>query len=45
MPADGVDLTQKSALLTTDETIHLAKIFVEQGVRKIRLTGGEKRFI
>lgn len=41
MPADGVDLTPKSSLLTTEEIIHLAKIFVEQGVRKIRLTGGE----
>lgn len=41
MPADGVDLTPKSNLLTTEEIIHLAKIFVEQGVRKIRLTGGE----
>lgn len=41
MPADGVDLTPKSSLLTTGEIIHLGKIFVEQGVRKIRLTGGE----
>ncbi|XP_030373256.1 molybdenum cofactor biosynthesis protein 1 isoform X2 [Scaptodrosophila lebanonensis] len=41
MPAEGVTLQPKSQLLTTDEVLHLARIFVEQGVRKIRLTGGE----
>lgn len=41
MPAEGVKLTQKDKLLTTDEVIHLAKLFVGQGVNKIRLTGGE----
>ena len=41
MPAEGVPLQHKSKLLTTDEIYRLARIFVEQGVRKIRLTGGE----
>ncbi|XP_055913246.1 molybdenum cofactor biosynthesis protein 1-like [Eupeodes corollae] len=41
MPADGVPLSPKSHLLTIDEIYYLAKIFVEQGIRKIRLTGGE----
>lgn len=41
MPADGVPLSPKQHLLTTDEIILIAKLFVEQGVRKIRLTGGE----
>ncbi|KAG8223502.1 hypothetical protein J437_LFUL004970 [Ladona fulva] len=41
MPADGVTLTHKSKLLTSDEVIRLANLFVRQGVRKIRLTGGE----
>ncbi|KAH8398142.1 hypothetical protein KR215_006366, partial [Drosophila sulfurigaster] len=41
MPAEGVPLQPKSQLLTTEEVLHLARIFVEQGVRKIRLTGGE----
>lgn len=41
MPADGVPLSPKSHLLTTDEIYYLANIFVEQGIRKIRLTGGE----
>ncbi|BFF98575.1 molybdenum cofactor biosynthesis protein 1 [Drosophila madeirensis] len=41
MPADGVPLQPKDKLLTTEEILRLARIFVEQGVRKIRLTGGE----
>ncbi|XP_037937957.1 molybdenum cofactor biosynthesis protein 1 isoform X2 [Teleopsis dalmanni] len=41
MPAEGVSLQPKTNLLTTDEIYYLARIFVEQGVRKIRLTGGE----
>ncbi|XP_065360658.1 molybdenum cofactor biosynthesis protein 1 isoform X2 [Calliphora vicina] len=41
MPADGVPLQPKSNLLSTEEIYYLARLFVEQGVRKIRLTGGE----
>lgn len=41
MPAEGVPLSPKQHLLTTDEIITIAKVFVQQGVRKIRLTGGE----
>ncbi|EDW94072.1 molybdenum cofactor biosynthesis protein 1 isoform X2 [Drosophila yakuba] len=41
MPAEGVPLQPKNNLLTTGEILRLARIFVEQGVRKIRLTGGE----
>lgn len=41
MPAEGVDLTLKSKLLTTDEILRLAELFVQQGINKIRLTGGE----
>lgn len=41
MPEDGVELTKKNNLLTTDEIQYIAKLFVEQGVEKIRLTGGE----
>nr|XP_036670475.1 molybdenum cofactor biosynthesis protein 1 isoform X1 [Drosophila suzukii]XP_036670476.1 molybdenum cofactor biosynthesis protein 1 isoform X1 [Drosophila suzukii] len=41
MPAEGVPLQPKGNLLTTEEILRLARIFVEQGVRKIRLTGGE----
>jgi GTP 3',8-cyclase / cyclic pyranopterin monophosphate synthase len=39
MPADGVDLSPKQKLLSTDEILYVAKLFVDQGVEKIRLTG------
>ncbi|XP_053568643.1 molybdenum cofactor biosynthesis protein 1 isoform X2 [Bombina bombina] len=41
MPEDGVKLTPKSELLTAQEIITLARLFVQEGVDKIRLTGGE----
>lgn len=41
MPEEGVALQPKSKLLTIDEILYLARIFVELGIRKIRLTGGE----
>uniref|UniRef100_A0A8C0GW27 Molybdenum cofactor biosynthesis protein 1 n=1 Tax=Chelonoidis abingdonii TaxID=106734 RepID=A0A8C0GW27_CHEAB len=41
MPEEGVQLTPKSELLTTQEIITLARLFVKEGVDKIRLTGGE----
>ncbi|XP_061052253.1 molybdenum cofactor biosynthesis protein 1 isoform X5 [Eubalaena glacialis] len=41
MPEDGVPLTPKADLLTTEEILTLARLFVKEGVDKIRLTGGE----
>ena len=42
MPSEGALLSPKEQLLSTDEILRLASIFVERGgVRKIRLTGGE----
>lgn len=41
MPADGVELTPTPQLLTPDEILRLAGLFVGAGVNKIRLTGGE----
>jgi molybdenum cofactor biosynthesis protein A len=41
MPADGIVLSPKASLITADEIFSLAQIFVENGVDKIRLTGGE----
>ncbi|KAL3909166.1 MAG: hypothetical protein SGPRY_009525, partial [Prymnesium sp.] len=41
MPAEGVDLTPKPRLLSPQETLRLARMFVRAGVNKIRLTGGE----
>ncbi|KAJ8921527.1 hypothetical protein NQ315_003145 [Exocentrus adspersus] len=41
MPAQGVKLTKHQNLLTTDEILKIANLFVRSGVNKIRLTGGE----
>ena len=41
MPEKGVPLSPPAHLLTTPEIVHLAHLFVNQGVDKIRLTGGE----
>lgn len=41
MPTDGVQLSPKSHLMTYEEVFEIAKIFVKQGISKIRLTGGE----
>ena len=41
MPADGVALTPRDQVLSFEEIVRLANIFVKGGVTKIRLTGGE----
>ncbi|XP_042028145.1 GTP 3',8-cyclase, mitochondrial-like isoform X1 [Salvia splendens] len=41
MPAEGAELTASPQLLSQNEIIRLANIFVSSGVNKIRLTGGE----
>lgn len=41
MPADGIVLSPKASLMTADEIFAIAKTFTENGVDKIRLTGGE----
>jgi uncharacterized radical SAM superfamily Fe-S cluster-containing enzyme len=41
MPSEGIELTPNARLLTNDEIIRLASLFVRAGVTKIRLTGGE----
>lgn len=41
MPESGVLLSPKSQLMTTEEVINIATLFVKHGVTKIRLTGGE----
>ncbi len=41
MPDDDYNFTPASRLMQSHEIEILAKIFVEQGVKKIRLTGGE----
>jgi molybdenum cofactor biosynthesis enzyme MoaA len=41
MPSEGVELSPADHILTDDEIIRLANLFVRSGVTKIRLTGGE----
>jgi cyclic pyranopterin phosphate synthase len=41
MPEEGIDLTAKDELLSADEVVRVARLFVANGVDKIRLTGGE----
>jgi molybdenum cofactor biosynthesis protein A len=41
MPEQGVPLQPKEQLLSTPEILRLARTFVEAGVNKFRLTGGE----
>ncbi len=41
MPEEGIELSPNKQLLTSAEIYYLSALFVNQGVNKIRLTGGE----
>lgn len=41
MPEEGIALRPRSQFMTKSEIINIAKTFVNLGVKKIRLTGGE----
>lgn len=41
MPEEGIQLSPNKDLLTSAEIYYLSALFVNQGVNKIRLTGGE----
>ena len=41
MPAEGIQLSPKSHIMSYEEIYTIAKEFVDAGVTKIRLTGGE----
>lgn len=41
MPAEGIDLLPKSSLLSWEEMLRLCLIFTQNGVTKIKITGGE----
>ncbi|MDC3252647.1 GTP 3',8-cyclase MoaA [Crocinitomicaceae bacterium] len=41
MPEEGIELRDKTEFMTAEELIQIAKKFVDLGVKKIRLTGGE----
>lgn len=41
MPSEGINFAKNEKLLSIDELISLSSILVEQGIDKIRITGGE----
>lgn len=41
MPAEGINFANKNNLLSIDELVSVSKVLVEQGIDKIRITGGE----
>lgn len=41
MPEEDYDFTPASRLMQVNEVVTIAKAFVDAGVKKIRLTGGE----
>lgn len=41
MPEEGIELSPSGNILSNEEVIRLATLFVKSGVTKIRLTGGE----
>ena len=41
MPEEGVQLQQQDKILTFEEIERIARLFVQEGVNKVRLTGGE----
>ncbi|MDB4710972.1 GTP 3',8-cyclase MoaA [Flavobacteriales bacterium] len=41
MPEEGIELRERSSFMTAEELIEIAKVFISQGIKKIRLTGGE----
>src|SRR6266436_4506012 len=41
MPAEGLNWLPRSEILTFEEITRLASIFIAEGVKSIKLTGGE----
>ncbi|XP_022097972.1 molybdenum cofactor biosynthesis protein 1-like isoform X2 [Acanthaster planci] len=41
MPEEGVELTPQKKLLAPEEILRITRLFVKEGVDKVRLTGGE----
>ena len=41
MPPGGIELQQRSEILSWEEMLRLVNIFVALGIRKLRITGGE----
>jgi len=41
MPEEGIDFLKRQDLLTYEEMLRLCRLLIAQGIRKIRITGGE----
>lgn len=41
MPEEGIALRDKAEFMSSEEVLEIAQTFVEMGIKKIRLTGGE----
>ena len=41
MPEEGIELRDKTEFMTSEEVLFIAKTYVDLGVKKIRITGGE----
>jgi cyclic pyranopterin phosphate synthase len=41
MPAEGIDFAPRAELLSYEEIVFLSELLAEEGVTKVRLTGGE----
>ncbi len=41
MPEDGIDFQPHNEILTYEEMLHIVKLSIQMGIRKIRVTGGE----
>ena len=41
MPQEGVQFLPHSEILSYEEMLHIVRLCVQQGIRKVRLTGGE----
>ena len=41
MPEDGIDLNEHDEMLRIEELQHLVKLFVDEGITSVRVTGGE----
>ncbi len=41
MPEEGIKFISQSEILTYEEILHIVRLCVQKGIRKVRLTGGE----
>jgi cyclic pyranopterin phosphate synthase len=41
MPEEGIEFVPHDAILTYEEILHIVRLSIDEGIRKVRLTGGE----